>query len=57
MKTYPVMRRQIRTWLKAGVMDSGKLLETEKGTPQGGVLSTLLANIAGRLFGRKSIVV
>ena len=29
----------------------------EQGTPQGGCASPLLANIAGRLFGRKSIVV
>jgi hypothetical protein len=29
----------------------------EQGTPQGGVISPLFANIAGRLFGRKSTVV
>ena len=31
--------------LKAGVMESGKCLETEEGTPQGGVVSPILANI------------
>lgn len=40
-----VMRRTIHKWLKAGVMDQGKLLKPERGTPQGGVISPLLANI------------
>lgn len=46
LKTYPAMRQVIRAWLKAGVMDNGKLLETTSGTPQGGVVSPLLMNIA-----------
>lgn len=41
----PVMRL-IRAWLKAGVLDNGQWLFPETGTPQGGVLSPLLANIA-----------
>jgi RNA-directed DNA polymerase len=41
----PVMRL-IRDWLKAGIMEDGKQLFPEAGTPQGGVLSPLLANIA-----------
>ncbi|MBC6472111.1 MAG: hypothetical protein GDA48_04220, partial [Hormoscilla sp. GM102CHS1] len=40
------IRRQIRAWLKAGVMDQGTWQETDTGTPQGGVISPLLANIA-----------
>jgi RNA-directed DNA polymerase len=36
----------IKQWLKAGVMDKGVFEETNKGTPQGGVISPLLANIA-----------
>jgi RNA-directed DNA polymerase len=40
------IRRQIRTWLKAGVMDSGVFQHTNAGTPQGGIISPLLANIA-----------
>lgn len=32
-------------WLKAGYMEEGKYLETNSGTPQGGVISPLLANI------------
>ncbi|TVQ43719.1 MAG: group II intron reverse transcriptase/maturase [Gloeocapsa sp. DLM2.Bin57] len=35
----------IKEWLKAGFMDGGKLFPTETGTPQGGVISPLLANI------------
>ncbi|MFE0091757.1 group II intron reverse transcriptase/maturase [Streptomyces sp. NPDC058991] len=36
----------IRQWLKAGVVDRGKFAATEEGTPQGGVISPLLMNIA-----------
>jgi RNA-directed DNA polymerase len=46
LNTFPTIRRQIRAWLKAGVMDNMQYLETSKGTPQGGVISPLLANIA-----------
>lgn len=35
----------IRGWLKAGVMEDGVLSQTVSGTPQGGVISPLLANI------------
>jgi RNA-directed DNA polymerase len=37
--------RLIRKWLNAGVIEEGEWLETEKGTPQGAVVSPLLANI------------
>ncbi|MFB2979053.1 group II intron reverse transcriptase/maturase [Microseira sp. BLCC-F43] len=46
LNTFPTIRRQIRAWLKAGVMDGKQLFPTSLGTPQGGVISTLLANIA-----------
>ncbi len=36
----------IKQWLKAGVMDNGVFEKTDNGTPQGGVISPLLANIA-----------
>ena len=35
----------IRQWLEAGVMEDGTVKETLAGTPQGGVISPLLANI------------
>ena len=56
LKTYPAMNRIIRAWLKAGLIDNGVFEETPSGTPQGGVVSPLLANIAGRLFGRMGTV-
>jgi group II intron reverse transcriptase/maturase len=37
--------RLIQKWLKAGVMEEGVWSETERGTPQGAVISPLLANI------------
>jgi RNA-directed DNA polymerase len=37
--------RLIRKWLKAGVSDEGQVTATERGTPQGAVISPLLANI------------
>jgi RNA-directed DNA polymerase len=39
-------RELIKQWLKAGCMEDGLFQETEAGTPQGGVVSPLLANIA-----------
>jgi RNA-directed DNA polymerase len=46
LKTFPTLTRLIKAWLKAGVLDKGVFVETDTGTPQGGVLSPLLANIA-----------
>jgi RNA-directed DNA polymerase len=46
LNTFPTIRRQIRAWLKAGAMDNKQLFPTSEGTPQGGVISPLLANIA-----------
>jgi group II intron reverse transcriptase/maturase len=37
--------RLIRAWLRAGVMENGQVRHPERGTPQGGVISPLLANI------------
>ena len=40
-----VMRRAIGKWLKAGVLEGGELRYPEAGSPQGGVISPLLANV------------
>lgn len=39
------MLKLIRQWLKAGVMEEGKVTSPLSGTPQGGVISPLLSNI------------
>ncbi|WP_333054342.1 MULTISPECIES: group II intron reverse transcriptase/maturase [unclassified Microcoleus] len=46
INTYPGLRTQIKSWLKSGVLDQGEIFPTKEGTPQGGVISPLLANIA-----------
>jgi len=46
LNTTPTMRRLIKAWLKAGVMDRETLFPTDEGVPQGGVISPLLANVA-----------
>jgi group II intron reverse transcriptase/maturase len=40
-----VLRRAVDKWLKAGVMEAGVLTHPDAGTPQGGVVSPLLANV------------
>ncbi len=40
-----VIRRAIDKWLQAGVLEGGRLERTTTGTPQGGVISPLLANV------------
>jgi group II intron reverse transcriptase/maturase len=40
-----VLLRLVGKWLNAGVMEEGRLWHPESGTPQGGVISPLLANI------------
>jgi RNA-directed DNA polymerase len=37
--------RLIQKWLKAGILENGGRLETQQGTPQGAVVSPLLANV------------
>lgn len=39
------IRRLIRRWLKAGVLEEGRLTPSEEGTVQGGSISPLLANL------------
>lgn len=55
LKRLPVFTTTLRRWLKAGVVELGQYHDTDAGTPQGGVASPLMANIAldgmERLFG------
>ena len=46
INTFPTLRKQIHAWLKAGVMDNLEFTKTDEGSPQGGGISPLLANIA-----------
>ena len=55
LHTTPTFRRAIRAWLKAGVLEGPTLFPTEAGTPQGGVRSPLLANVA--LHGLETAIV
>ena len=41
----PRILRLIQKWLNAGVMEEGKWSDTQTGSPQGSVISQLLANI------------
>jgi len=41
----PMDARILRQWLEAGYMEKGRLFPTREGTPQGGIISPLLANL------------
>jgi len=41
LHTTPELRRQIKAWLKSGVIDNGALFPTEQGTMQGGTITPL----------------
>ncbi len=47
-------RNKIEGWLKAGYTENGKHYETTRGTPQGGIISPLLANIG--LHGLENLI-
>nr|ALO63257.1 putative reverse transcriptase, intron maturase and HNH endonuclease [Chlamydomonas applanata] len=51
LNTFPEMEKQIRAWLKADIMEGyannpKDIQQSTMGTPQGGIVSPLLANIA-----------
>ena len=55
LSTFPAMKKQIKSWLKAGVLEDNAYSSVEKGTPQGSLISPLLMNIA--LHGMEQAVV
>ena len=46
LRNVPMDRAMLRKWLKAGVVHKGQLQATTAGTPQGGIISPTLANLA-----------
>jgi RNA-directed DNA polymerase len=45
LENIPMDRQILKAWLEAGYMDKGAFHKTHKGTPQGGVISPVLANM------------
>lgn len=45
MENVPMDRGVLSGWLKAGFVERGRLFPTEAGTPQGGIISPVLANL------------
>ena len=48
-------RKMLHAWLKAGYVEKGRLYPTKEGTPQGGVISPVLANMT--LDGLEAVIV
>lgn len=46
LKNIPMEKEILRKWLKAGFMSKGMFFSTTEGTPQGGLISPVLANLA-----------
>ena len=46
IENIPMDKTILRKWLKCGAVFNGKLFPTEEGTPQGGIISPTLANMA-----------
>jgi RNA-directed DNA polymerase len=55
LESTPSIRHATKAWLKAGVLHDGAFTPTTSGSPQGGCISPLLANIA--LHGMEAIAV
>jgi RNA-directed DNA polymerase len=46
LQNIPMDRKILQQWLKAGYLEKGTLFPTKSGTPQGGIISPVLANMA-----------
>ncbi|WP_354675259.1 group II intron reverse transcriptase/maturase [Cupriavidus alkaliphilus] len=46
LENIPMDKGVLRKWLQAGYIDEGTLFESRAGTPQGGVISPVIANMA-----------
>lgn len=46
MDNVPTDKTMLQKWLKAGYIDNKRLFPTNQGTPQGGIISPVLANFA-----------
>jgi RNA-directed DNA polymerase len=54
MENIPIEKKILRKWLKSGYIQKGTLYPTKAGTPQGGIISPLLANMT--LDGMETLV-
>ncbi|HEJ2038218.1 TPA: group II intron reverse transcriptase/maturase, partial [Pseudomonas aeruginosa] len=46
LASIPMDRKVLSKWLKSGFIENGSFFPTEAGTPQGGIISPVLANMA-----------